>query len=88
MAEHSEMSTSEAVPPPSTGRSIWQNLRDVVLFALSATFEDVRERPRWLVPLLVIAGLTLILSYFMLPAVLRDAAGRDDGPRHDGGAEG
>ena len=60
----------------------------MVLFAPSATFEDVRERPRWLVPLLVIAGLTLILSYFMLSAVLRDAADRDDGPRHDGGAEG
>lgn len=65
MAEH-EMSTSEAGSPPSTGRSTWQNLRDVVL-APSATFADVRERPRWLVPLLIIAGLTLVLSYFMLP---------------------
>ncbi|HEY7472377.1 MAG TPA: YIP1 family protein [Gemmatimonadota bacterium] len=65
MAEH-EMSTSEAGPPPSTGRSTWQNLRDVVL-APSATFADVRERPRWLVPLLIVAGLTLIVSYFMMP---------------------
>jgi hypothetical protein len=59
------MSTSEVTAPPP-GRSIWRNLLDVVL-APSATFADVRERPRWLVPLFVIAALTLIASYFMMP---------------------
>ncbi|MGH7566864.1 MAG: YIP1 family protein [Gemmatimonadota bacterium] len=49
-----------------SGRSTWENMRDVVL-APSATFEDVRERPRWLVPLLVIMAATLITSYFMMP---------------------
>lgn len=65
MAEH-ERSLSEAGPPPATGRSIWENMRDVVL-APSATFEDVRERPRWLAPLLVMMAATLITSYFMMP---------------------
>jgi hypothetical protein len=65
MAEN-ERSSSEAGPPPSTGRSTWENLRDVV-FAPSATFEDVRERPRWLVPLIVVALATLIASFFMMP---------------------
>jgi hypothetical protein len=65
MAEN-DRSLSEAGPPPATGRSIWDNMRDVV-FAPSATFEDVRERPRWLVPLLVIMAASLITSYFMMP---------------------
>ncbi|HYO47114.1 MAG TPA: YIP1 family protein [Gemmatimonadota bacterium] len=33
----------------------------------SATFDEVRERPRWLVPMLVIMAATLITSYFMMP---------------------
>jgi hypothetical protein len=37
------------------------------VFAPSATFEDVRERPRWLVPLIVVALATLIASFFMMP---------------------
>jgi hypothetical protein len=41
-------------------------MRDVVL-APSATFEDVRARPRWLVPLLVIMAATLVTSFVMLP---------------------
>lgn len=49
-----------------TGRSTWENMRDVVL-APSATFEDVRARPRWLVPLLVIMAATLVTSFVMLP---------------------
>lgn len=65
MAEN-ERSSSEAGPPPPTGRSTWDNLRDVVL-APSATFEDVRERPRWLVPLIVIAAATLLVSFFLMP---------------------
>ena len=44
-----------------TGRSTWENMRDVVL-APSATFEDVRARPRWLVPLLVIMAATLVTA--------------------------
>ncbi len=50
---------------PTTGRSVWENMRDVVL-APSATFEDVRARPRWLTPMLVIMALTLITSFFMV----------------------
>lgn len=53
-----------SAPPP--GRSTAENLRDVIL-APSATFEDVRERPRWLVPLIVVALGTLVASYFMMP---------------------
>ncbi len=62
MEEHasSDIATS---PPP--GRSVWENMRDVVL-APSATFEDVRERPRWLAPLLVIMALTLVTSFLMI----------------------
>jgi hypothetical protein len=65
MEEHARP-LSEAGPPPATGRSTWDNLRDVVL-APSDTFEDVRERPRWLIPLIVVMGATLIVSYFMMP---------------------
>ena len=65
MEEHARP-LSEAGAPPATGRSIWDNLRDVVL-APSDTFEDVRERPRWLIPLLVVMVATLIVSYFMMP---------------------
>jgi hypothetical protein len=65
MEEHASPLT-EAGPPPATGRSTWDNLRDVVL-APSDTFEDVRERPRWLIPLLVVMVATLIVSYFMMP---------------------
>ena len=57
--------TSEAETPTS-GRSTWENMRDVVL-APSATFEDVRARPRWLVPLLVIMAATLVTSFIMMP---------------------
>ncbi len=38
----------------SDGRSVAKNFGDVILEP-SATFEDVAERPRWLVPLIVIA---------------------------------
>lgn len=51
---------------PTNGRSTWENMRDVVL-APSATFEDVRARPRWLTPLLVIMALTLVTSFIMMP---------------------
>lgn len=63
MEEHARSDVSTAPPP---GRSVWENMRDVVL-APSATFEDVRARPRWLVPLLVIMAATLIMSFFMMP---------------------
>ncbi|HJR52446.1 MAG TPA: YIP1 family protein [Gemmatimonadota bacterium] len=49
----------------TTGRSVWENMRDVVL-APSATFEDVRAHPRWLTPLLVIMALTLVTSFLMM----------------------
>jgi hypothetical protein len=65
MEEHARP-LSEAGSPPATGRSTWDNLRDVVL-APSDTFEEVRERPRWLIPLLVVMVATLIVSYFMMP---------------------
>lgn len=50
----------------TTGRSVWENMRDVVL-APSATFEDVRAHPRWLVPLLVIMAATLVTSFVLMP---------------------
>ena len=62
MEEHARSDVSTAPPP---GRSVWENLRDVVL-APSATFEEVRERPRWLAPLLVIMALTLVTSFLMI----------------------
>lgn len=65
MEEHARP-LSDAGPTPANGRSTWDNLRDVVL-APSDTFEDVRERPRWLIPLLVVMVATLIVSYFMMP---------------------
>jgi hypothetical protein len=68
MEEHGR-SMSEAAPPPAAGRSTWVNLRDVVL-APSATFADVRERPRWLAPLLFMAAAALIGSYFLMPLTL------------------
>lgn len=65
MEEHERAADDVAMAPPP-GRSTWENIRDVVL-APSATFEDVRARPRWLVPLLVIMAATLITSWLMLP---------------------
>lgn len=60
----------EANPTASPdGRSVWQNLIDVI-FAPSATFEDVRERPRWLAPLLIVMALTVVVSFVMLPVTL------------------
>ncbi len=64
MEEHAREASEVSAPPP--GRTVWDNMRDVVL-APSATFEDVRARPRWLVPLLVIMVATLVTSFVMLP---------------------
>lgn len=64
MEEHAREASEVSAPPP--GRTVWDNMRDVVL-APSATFEDVRARPRWLVPLLVIMAATLVTSFVMLP---------------------
>lgn len=65
MEEHArESSDVSSAPPP--GRSVWENMRDVVL-APSATFEDVRARPRWLAPLLVIMAATLVTSFVLMP---------------------
>lgn len=50
----------------SVERSVWQNFADVVLDP-AATFDDVGERPRWLVPLILIAAATLVVSFFMVP---------------------
>lgn len=47
-------------------RSMAENFRDVVLDP-EVTFEDVAERPKWLMPLIVLAVVTLIVSYFMMP---------------------
>ena len=65
MAENDGLSTPTGALPAAE-RSTAENLRDVIL-APSATFEDVRERPRWLIPLLVVAIGTLVASYFMMP---------------------
>lgn len=48
------------------GRSVVRNLIDVV-FAPSATFEDTREHPRWLVPLLIVMALTVVVSFLLMP---------------------
>ena len=60
--------TPEPAPAPGSGseRSMTQNFADVIVDP-EATFEDVAERPRWLVPLIVLAVATLIVSYFMMP---------------------
>lgn len=47
-------------------RSMAENFRDVVVDP-AAAFEDVAERPRWLMPLIVLAVATLVVSYFMMP---------------------
>ncbi|HET7691604.1 MAG TPA: YIP1 family protein [Gemmatimonadota bacterium] len=65
MEEHAREASDVSATSP-TGRSVWDNMRDVVL-APSATFEDVRARPRWLVPLLVIMAATLVTSFIMMP---------------------
>ncbi|MGH7564150.1 MAG: YIP1 family protein [Gemmatimonadota bacterium] len=47
-------------------RSVWGNFRDVI-FAPSATFEEVGRRPHVLVPLLVLMAAVLIGSYLLMP---------------------
>lgn len=59
-------------PPPTAargGRSMGRNFADVVMEP-SATFEDVAERPRWFVPLLVIVVASVIVSIFLSPVQL------------------
>lgn len=66
MDQHGDLSHTSS---NAGGRSVWQNLIDVV-FAPGATFDDVREHPRWLVPLLVVTALTLVVSFLMRPVTL------------------
>lgn len=66
MDQHADLSHSSS---NAGGRSVWQNLIDVV-FAPVATFDDVREHPRWLIPLLVVTALTLVVSFLMIPVTL------------------
>lgn len=49
-----------------SGRSMAENFRDVIVDP-EATFEDVAERPKWVMPLVVLAVATLVVSFFMLP---------------------
>lgn len=56
-------------PGAEAGRSVWENLRDVVLEPI-ATFEDVAQRPRWLTPLGVVLAITVVVSWVMLPAIV------------------
>ncbi len=60
------MQPTPLAAPAAGGRSVWVNIRDVIL-APSATFEDVGQRPRWLMPLLVIMALTVVTSFLLLP---------------------
>lgn len=63
------MTENPPIPEPGAsegGRSVWQNFADVVMEP-SATFEDVGERPRWVVPLVVIVVATVIVSIFLTP---------------------
>jgi len=66
MEQHGEVSHTRS---DTGGRSVWQNLVDVI-FAPGSTFDDVREHPRWLVPLLVITALTLVVSFLLMPLTL------------------
>lgn len=54
--------------PPDRPRSVWENVRDVVLQP-SSTFADVAERPNWLAPLLVVGIGTMIVAVLMKPAL-------------------
>jgi hypothetical protein len=49
-------------------RSVADNFRDII-FAPRATFEDVAERPRWALPLVILAAVLLAMSFFNLPMV-------------------
>lgn len=53
----------ERMPAP---RTAWDNFRDVVVEP-SATFEEVGQRPRWVVPLVVILAATLVTSFLLMP---------------------
>lgn len=66
MDQHRDMSRTSS---NAGGRSVWQNLIDVV-FAPAATFDDVREHPRWLIPLLVVTALTVVVSFLLMPLTL------------------
>jgi len=88
MERHAEVNQA---PSPAGGRSVWQNFLDVA-FAPSATFDDVREHPRWLVPLLVVMAATMAVSFLLMPATLElqrvQLAGRDMTPEQIEGAMG
>lgn len=49
-----------------TGRSMWDNFRDVIL-APGAAFDDVGRNPRWLGPLIVIMVATVVTSFLLMP---------------------
>lgn len=66
MDQHGEMSYTDS---DAGGRSVWQNLIDVV-FAPGATFDDVREHPRWLMPLLIVVAITVVVSFLMMPMTI------------------
>lgn len=70
MDQQDRFSGAPAQPPAAGsdggGRSFFENLRDVILEP-SATFEDVGEHPRWMTPLLVILGITVVVSYLQMP---------------------
>lgn len=63
------MTENRTIEEPGSGgedRSVGRNFVDVVTEP-SATFEDVAERPKWLVPLIVIVVATVALSYVLGP---------------------
>ncbi len=68
MDEHgqAEWSEPEPVAADEGGRSFGENLRDVFLEP-SATFDDVGEHPRWMVPLLVLLAITTLITFFQMP---------------------
>jgi hypothetical protein len=47
-------------------RSIWKNFSDLI-FEPSATFDDVAERPRWFLPLIVLLAGVIVASFFLVP---------------------
>lgn len=57
---------SESPPEPATERTVWDNFRDTIVEP-TATFLHVADRPKWLIPLLVIVAVTVVVSWIMMP---------------------
>ena len=61
-----DVTASTSTGPVEPGRSVVKNIIDVFVEP-SATFKDVAERPKWLVPLIISLVVGFALSYLLLP---------------------